>query len=215
MIEYRKENIEKIKQKKKEWRDNNKERIKKQNQKYVKKNPEKVKMWKEAEKLRRKINGYNKIPKVKKSKLKWRRKNKGYSKNYYEENKQRLLKQSQIYEKTKIRTDKEFAIQKRLRRLLRTALKVYTRTGKLYNSKQYGIDYGLIIKHLKPFPEDLSKYHIDHIRPLCSFKFINMDGSQNLEAIKEAFKPENHRWLLGKENLLKSAQEKKMKGEYE
>lgn len=73
------------------------------------------------------------------------------------------------------------------------------------SSKRYGINYQKIIEHLKPFPEDLSKYHIDHIRPLCSFQFINLDGSTNLDEVKKAFSPENHQWLTVQENLRKHA----------
>jgi len=93
--------------------------------------------------------------------------------------------------------DKNFAVQQRLRRLLQNAMKNYTQTGKIWNASKYGIDYKLIIEHLKPFPEDISKYHIDHIIPLCKFDLTN------LEEIKKAFAPENHKWLLKEENLKK------------
>jgi hypothetical protein len=106
------------------------------------------------------------------------------------------------YHKIRSKKDKNYMIIKRLRRLLHLSLKNY---GKRKNkpSKKYGIEFYKIIEHLKPFPEDLSKYHIDHIRPLCSFTFINEDGSENLQQIQEAFKPENHQWLLAEENLRK------------
>lgn len=45
---------------------------------------------------------------------------------------------------------------------------------------------------------------IVHIKPLSSFKFINKDGTTNFKEIKKAFKPENHQWLLAKENLSKN-----------
>ena len=51
------------------------------------------------------------------------------------------------------------------------------------------MEYEAIINHLKPIPEDIRKYHIDHIKPLCSFNFINKDGSSNPEEIKKAFAP--------------------------
>jgi hypothetical protein len=54
-----------------------------------------------------------------------------------------------------------------------------------------------IIKHLTPFPKDRENYHIDHIKPLCSFDF------NDPEQIKEAFAPENHQWLTIEENLKK------------
>ena len=99
--------------------------------------------------------------------------------------------------------DIQFTITINLRTRFRTALKIYSKTGKILTSRQYGIDYKAIIEHLKPFPEHISKYHIDHIRPLCSFNFINEDGSTNLEEIKIAFAPENHQLLTAFENLSK------------
>ena len=79
----------------------------------------------------------------------------------------------------------------------------YIKEKKVMSSRKYGINYQLIIEHLKPFPEDISKYHIDHIRPLCSFQFVKEDGLTNLEEVKKAFAPENLQWLTAKENISK------------
>ena len=98
-----------------------------------------------------------------------------------------------------------FRILKRLRANLGNAVNVYTKTSKIYTSKKYGVDYEAIIEHLKPFPEDLSKYHIDHIRPLVSFNFVNEDGSTNIVEVNKAFAPENHQWLLAKDNMTKGS----------
>lgn len=119
---------------------------------------------------------------------------------------ERLLKSKEWkkqWEKEKFKEDIQFKIRHLLRHRVREALKVYTLMGKIMSSEKYGIDYGAIIEHLKPFPEDLSKYHIDHIKPLCSFSLINEDGSTNLEEVKKAFAPENHQWLLAQENFRK------------
>ena len=70
--------------------------------------------------------------------------------------------------------------------------------------KKYGIDIAAIIKHLKPFPEDLSKYHIDHIKPLCSFDM------NDPEEVKKAFAAKNHRWLTKEENLKKIKKDRMM-----
>ena len=70
-------------------------------------------------------------------------------------------------------------------------------------SYKYGMNTEAIIKQLQPFPENLELYHIDHIKPLCSFTFINEDGSQNFEEIIRAFAPENHQWLTIQDNLIK------------
>ena len=107
--------------------------------------------------------------------------------------------------------DKNFNIGHRLRSLVYSALKHYTKTGKVMKSRMYGIDYKAIIEYLKPFPEDLSKYHIDHIKPLCSFNFVNPNGSTNLEELKKAFAPKNHQWLLAHDNLKKISQDLKVK----
>lgn len=101
------------------------------------------------------------------------------------------------YHKYRREKDENFAIAVRLRNLLYQALKKYTEKGKAFSSKKYGIDFNKIIKHLKPFPKEIGKWHIDHIKPLSSFNL------ENPEEIKEAFAPENHQWLLGSENIKK------------
>lgn len=124
---------------------------------------------------------------ARKSQYNWRKKNKKYLRD-----KRRIF--------LKIPKNK---IALRLRARVSEALKYYTKRGKIKSSNEYGIDYKAIIEYLKPFPEDRSLYHIDHIRPLCSFNFINEDGSQNLEEIKKAFASTNHQWLLIFDNLSK------------
>ena len=93
--------------------------------------------------------------------------------------------------------DENYNIICKLRGRLNKVLKKYTKTGKIMFASKYGINYKSIIEYLKPFPEDLSKYHIDHIKPLCSFNL------ENPEEIKIAFAPENHQWLLAEENMSK------------
>ena len=102
---------------------------------------------------------------------------KEYNKRYYKDNKIKLDK-----------INRQYNIQNK---------------DKIKKANEYGINYKAIIEHLKPFPKNRHLYHIDHIRPLCSFNFINKDGTQNLEEIKKAFVPENHQWLLTEENLSK------------
>lgn len=94
--------------------------------------------------------------------------------------------------------DIQFRVAQRLRNLLNWALFRYTKTGKTFSSKKYGIDYKAIIEHLKPFPKNINEMHIDHIIPLSKF---------NLEdplEVKKAFSPENLQWLPGFENIAKS-----------
>lgn len=115
------------------------------------------------------------------------------------------------YIKLKKVENTSFRIKISLRDRLARALKLYTKEGKIMSSKQYGVDYKAIIEHLKPFPINISKYHVDHIRPLCSFNFVNDDGTQNLEEIKKASLPENHQLLLVHDNLSKGGKWEKQK----
>ena len=165
-----------------------KERYRKQNQEYYQKNKikcrENQKKYRDRPEIKAKKKEYDKSAHYKSQK-----------KEYHQrpEVKERIKR----YIKNRFENDKNFNIKRRLSSLLWIAFKKYTKTGKVMSSKKYGINYVLIIEHLKPFPEDISKYHIDHIRPLCSFDLTNP------EEIKEAFKPENHQWLLAKENRIK------------
>jgi hypothetical protein len=141
----------------------------------------------------------------------WRLKNKdkkiitdqGYYKNNAISIKERAKKwyannkvKRNSYILNKLKTDINFRIACRIRNRVRRSLLIFVRTGKVY-AKKYGINYKSIIEHLKPFPQDISKYHIDHIKPLCSFNLSNP------EQIKIAFAPENHQWLLAEDNLKK------------
>lgn len=141
------------------------------------------------------------------------------AKKYYQKNKKKILIRQRKYKqlpKVKIRMlvlektlkykltriaykkNTEIKIRIRLRARVYNSLKSYTKIGKIKKADEYGINYENIINHLKPFPKNLSKYHIDHIQPLCSFNL------ENPNEIKKAFAPENHQWLLAKENFRKS-----------
>lgn len=102
-------------------------------------------------------------------------------------------------EKIRLKNDENFLIGSRLRRYVRNVLNKYSKSGKIQESKKYGIDYEKIIEHLKPFPEDIEKYHIDHIIPLSVFDL------NNPKHILAAFSPENHQWLKAKDNMSKNA----------
>lgn len=119
-----------------------------------------------------------------------------YIKEYFKRPKVR--EKMREYEKMRLRTDKEYAIADRLRRSLNHAMKKYSKTGKIMNSKKYGINWKEVIESLKPFPEDLKKYEIDHIIPLHIFDLT--DTGQ----IKIAFSPSNLQWLTVEDNRRKS-----------
>ena len=94
--------------------------------------------------------------------------------------------------------DPSFRILCRLRALLHSALKRFSKTGKIMSSKKYGLDYKAIIEKLKPIPEDLENWHIDHICPTSKYDF------ENPEDVRRCFHPDNLQWLLAKDNLTKS-----------
>lgn len=187
--EYYYNNLEKQRIRSKNYNQKNKLKEKLHKREYYKKNKEKIsqrtKKYRDRHKIKLKV----------------------YHKNYYEKNKKKL----QDNRKKRQKIDKEFLISCRLHALLGNVFRNFIKTGKVYSSKKYGINYKEIIEHLKPFPEDLSKYHIDHIRPICSFKFVNPDDSTNLEEVKKAFAPENHQWLTAEENMSKASRDKKEK----
>ena len=102
------------------------------------------------------------------------------------------------YSQNRKKTDIYFLLTCRLRDNVRQALNYYSKQGKVLSAKKYGIDYRAIIEKLTPLPfplEDRKNWHIDHIRPLNTF---NLNDS---EEIKEAFNPNNLRWLPARENL--------------
>ena len=178
----------------KKYKSENKDKIKKHNQKYRIKNRDKIIKYNERYKERKKK--YDK---------EYRRENEDRINKYRIENKDRLNKNRRDNndKRKKYTNIPHINLSIKLRNRVNKALKIYTKEGKIKSSGEYNIDYEKIIERLKPFPKNQSRYHIDHIRPLCSFNFINKDGTQNLEEIKKAFTPENHQWLLIEDNLSK------------
>jgi len=121
----------------------------------------------------------------------------------YQTKKYRLKKKDYIKKHRKLY---RIRIKTNLSNRLRDSIRRYNKGKKIMNAKEYGVDYNKIIEYLKPFPEDISKYHIDHIRPISSFNFFNLDGTQNIGEIKKAFSPDNHQWLLATENMKKGGE---------
>lgn len=142
-------------------------------------------------------DNYNKNPEFTEARKSYARK---YSSMYYRKNKELI----HIRTANRIRSNPSLRIKERVKTRFKIMMRVYTITGKITSSKKYGIDYKAITEHLKPFPKDISKYHIDHIKPLCSFNFVNPDGTTNTEEIKKAFAPENLQWLTKEENWKKN-----------
>jgi len=111
------------------------------------------------------------------------------SRKYYYENKKRI----NDYRKNKIKQDKNFRlrgiISNRVRKVIYNEKNIYTAKGI--------INYKKIIEHLKPFPNKIEDYDVDHIIPLSSFDLT--DPIQ----VEIAFHPSNHQWLLRKDNQKK------------
>ena len=215
-IKYFQENKEKISKQRREPHRVAKKKI--YQKKYREKNREKIKKQREESEYDKQYYQKNKETRNAKAReynKQNKEKIKEYAKVYGLKNKDRIKKQAKIYrdnhkekcydrEKNTIYRKKYLKenpyarIPGRLRTLLGHALRKYTNAGKYKSSKKYGVDYKKIIEHLKPFPEDISKYHIDHIKPLCSFDLTKQ------EEVEKAFAPENHQWLLAHDNLVKS-----------
>lgn len=223
---YYQKNKDKILVQRKEHYQNNKDKIIVRSKKYYQKNKEEIKKNSQIPEVKKRIKEYHKRWWQKnKEELGRKRKKycqehkdyyKEYDKKYRQENKEKVKeykkehyqkpevkKRINQYEKNRKKTDKNFKIICRLRNRLWCAFKNYTKTGKIFSSSKYGIDYQAIIEYLKPFPEDISKYEIDHRKPLCSFQFVNEDGSTNLQEVRKAFCPENLQWLTIHENRSK------------
>ena len=120
--------------------------------------------------------------------------------NYWKKYGKRSEVRARIRERARLRrqTDLEFVIADRLRRSLKHALSKYSKTEKIMNSKKYGLNLREIIEGLKPFPENLKNFEIDHIIPLHTFNLTNP------EEVKKAFAPSNLQWLTREENRKKS-----------
>ncbi len=211
ILKERKEYREKNKDRIKEYIQRNKEKIAKRDKEYREKNKDKIKEnWKEYYKNNKyRIKKYRQEPKIK---LKIKEYAKNYSqrqevklkRNKYEKEYEYKLKRNKR-RKLQRTVDFNFRIRERIRSNFYLSLKKYSTTGKIKSLKEYGIDMKMIIKHLKPFPKDIKDYHVDHIRPLVSFNFINKDGSTNLKEIKKAWTPENLQWLTAEENVIKGS----------
>lgn len=127
---------------------------------------------------------------------------KDISKKYYEENKEEVSKRHLDYVNKRYREDESFRMRKQLGSALSAVVRHYIKTGKIRNPmRRFEIDWKGIIKVLSPMPKDRKKYQVDHIVQLWRF-----DLSQ-IEQVRIAFAPENHRWLLKEDNQRRNRKE--------
>lgn len=171
-----------------------------------------MKEYRQKPEVKEKIKEYNNSEKVKERNRLWKKRNRtnpeyvAKERNYQREYTKRdyVKKKTNFRNKLKRQYFPNFRIAGNLRMMLYLSLRNYTKKGKIMSSEQYGIDYKAIIEHLKPFPENISEYHVDHIKPLCSFDL------EDPEEVKKAFAQENHQWLLAEDNLKKIKYDKSL-----
>jgi hypothetical protein len=125
-------------------------------------------------------------------------------KRFYRKHKEELKVKRNKFVKMKRKTDMNFKIRHDTRtRINQIVKKAISKELKIQLRK--GIRYLAIAQLLiNTIPKDYNErvYQIDHIKPLCSFDLTKE------EDFKEAFAPENHRWLLAKDNFAKSKQDR-------
>ncbi len=184
MKEYNKNN----KDKRKEWCEKNKDKIKEYKKAY-----DKIYRQKNRDKILKQKKEYHKKPDVIIREREWRESNRENGKVYQRKYKDKRNSQ----ERKRRKTDFAYTIKKRIRSNFYQALKLYSTTGKIMESKDYGVNYKKIIEYLKPFPKDIENYHIDHIIPLSWF------NHNDKKEISWAWEPCNLQWLTKEENLIK------------
>jgi len=168
-----------------------KEKIDKRNNEWMKKNKHKFRKY-----LDKYYSNPEKILRRKEISRKW----------YKNKNKIEYRKHKRKWENNKRDNDIQFRLKKNLRVRIIQAFNKFSSTGKIRVSKDYDINYDKIIKKLMnelPVNPDDKDYHIDHIIPCCSFDLTDP------EQVKECFAPENHQWLLAKDNLSKVSEDLK------
>lgn len=121
-----------------------------------------------------------------------------YGKQYRKDNKEKVNEYQKNYNKQKRETKVEAKVIHRLRNNFLQAMNIYSSTGKIQESKKYGIDYGTIIEKLGLPPENMIDPQADHILPVSAF-----NHNDPIEIIA-CWSPENFQWLSAEENLKKS-----------
>lgn len=195
---YRQEHKEEIRMRERVYRQKLKVKVKKKTymEQWRTEHPNYAQKW--IDRNRERCRGY-----CKKYRETHKEKRKAYKKAYDQRPRVKVMKKTweNRYVTRRRHADEKFLVMTRLRHSLYLALDNYTKTGKISKARDYGINYEAIIRHLGKKPE--GDYEIDHIKPLCSFDLT--DNGQ----VREAFKPENLRWLITEENHAKIKEDKK------
>jgi|688.fasta_scaffold290625_2 hypothetical protein len=175
-LEYRVKNREKINLKNKDRRKENPDKHKEYYRKYVEKNPDKSS--KERLKLYRQNPEF--VEKEKKRRKKYYQDNidreREKRKKYYHLNKDEERKKNNNWRKEKMKTDGFFRMKRRLRDRIRDYMK-----GEYISKKTsdiVGLDYNDFKNYISGMFtegmcwENYGKWHLDHIKPLCTAKSI-------------------------------------------
>lgn len=165
----------------------------------------------EADKIYRQINNNQKIkPHSTKSKKDLIRE---ASRQYYLKNKEKIMARNKIYIRFKRKTDPKFKIGDNTSRAINYALKG-NKAGRRWESL-VGYSSDDLHNHLESlFAEGMSwenygygenKWHIDHIRPICSFNYLTAEDPQ----FKECWALKNLRPFWQIDNLKKASEDRK------
>lgn len=116
------------------------------------------------------------------------------------------------YKKKRFKTDIDYKLKKTIQISILNYLKKYGKQGKSLHTLEYlGYEIGDLKKHLESqFKSDMTwdnhgtLWHIDHIRPLASYKFV-VDGEEDTDAIKQCWSLDNLRPLYSIKNMSKGS----------
>jgi len=202
--EYYKKNKDKIKEINNEWKNKNRKRYKELSHEWYLRNKERLA---EETKKERKNNPekYHKLYLKQKGKPDYRKKHNAWKRAYTK--RPEIRKKMNIKQNNKMKSRIDLQIARRIRNRINKKIRKYKKEGKIipFTGTEETLNLNLIVnKLIINFPKDYGEntYHIDHIEPLCSFDLT--DEKQ----LKEAFAPDNHRWLLAEENLAKIKEDK-------
>jgi len=194
---YYKTHLNELRKKQQEYKLKNKDKRREANQIYYKNNK---KIILDQQRNKRLLN-----PEIFKAKRRnYRSQNliriRSYERNYRELNRDKLNEWHRKYRKTKRKSNPYYALELKIRKRIWHALK----GKKMKDIEEYGVSPRKIAAYIRSIANEDQinnpyKYHIDHIKPLCSFNL------NDPEEIKKAFAPENHQWLLVFENLSKGS----------
>lgn len=125
-------------------------------------------------------------------------------KKYRQENKDKIREINKVYQNRKEKEDLNFLLARRLRTRMRLAIKDGSKKGSAIKDLGCSLDFfkEYIEKQFKPGMTwenwTYSGWHLDHIKPLCSFDLT--DRQQFLEAVNY----KNLQPLWARENIIKN-----------